>query len=362
MKVVSVVGARPQFVKAALLSPSLAGTGIDEVLVHSGQHYDYVMSQVFFDQLGLRAPDHELAVGSGSHARQTAAILERLDPVLVEEVPDVVLVYGDTNTTLAAALCAAQRRLPVAHVEAGLRSFNRAMPEEMNRVVADHLATLCFAPSASAAQQLANEGIASGVHVVGDLMIDLVLRTAEALAPRPPILEQLGLEPATYAVATVHRAANTDDPSAFEHIIGGLRRTGMRVIFPVHPRTRALVERFGVGLNDDPIRPIDPLPYVAMVGLVARARVVLTDSGGLQKEAGALGVPCVTLREETEWTATVRTGWNVLAGTDPNRIAALAWRRPPHTAPTFDHPAGDCAAAIARVLRAFAPARVGSPA
>jgi len=209
---------------------------------------------------------------------------------------------------------------------------------------------VCFPPSESAAQQLAGEGVVRGVHVVGDLMVDLAVRTARSLPKRSSVLERLGVEPGRYAVATVHRASNTDDPAAFERIVAGLRRIGMRVVFPVHPRTRALAQRFELGADGDSIEPCDPLPYVAMIGLVAGARLVLTDSGGLQKEAVALGVPCVTLRDETEWTATVECGWNALAGTDPDRIAELARRPIPTVPPSFDHPVGNSAETMARIL------------
>lgn len=326
MRVVSVVGARPQFVKAALLSAEFARRGIDEIIVHTGQHYDRGMSDVFFEELQIPAPRYHLGVGSGKHGEQTGEMLKRLEPVLEEQHPDWLLVYGDTNSTLAGALAAAKLHIPVAHVEAGLRSFNRAMPEEINRIVADHLADLLLVPNAQAAQQLASEGVTRGVRVVGDLMIDLVLRAAASVPQEPPILERLQVHPRSYGVATIHRASNTDDPLTFGRLLEGLRAVPMPVIFPVHPRTRALAQRFGAGQNDN-IIPLEPLSYLDMVSLVSRAAAVFTDSGGLQKEAFALKVPCTTLREETEWIETLEDGWNVLAGSAPEKIAEAA-RRP----------------------------------
>jgi UDP-GlcNAc3NAcA epimerase len=328
MRVLSVVGARPQFVKAALLSAEFARRGVDEILVHTGQHYDASMSDVFFDELKLPAPSHHLGVGGGSHGAQTGEMLKRLEPVVIAEAPDWVLVYGDTNSTLAGALVASKLHVPLAHVEAGLRSFNREMPEEINRIVADHVADRLLVPNENSARQLASEGITRGVIVVGDLMVDLVTQVSRHLPPVPPILERLGLRPRTYCVVTIHRASNTDDPAAFEKLITGLRGVDMPIVFPVHPRTRDAAQAFGVGRGDN-IIACEPLPYMDMAGLVARSAMVFTDSGGLQKEAFVLKVPCVTLREETEWGETLEDGWNVLAGTDPQRIVQASRRMTP---------------------------------
>lgn len=328
MRVLSVVGARPQFVKAALLSAEFARRGIEEIVVHTGQHYDAAMSDVFFEELSLPAPAHHLGVGSGSHGEQTGEMLKRLEPVIIAESPDWVLVYGDTNSTLAGALAASKLHVPVAHVEAGLRSFNRAMPEEINRIVADHVAELLLVPNANAARQLASEGVTRGVRIVGDLMVDLVTQVAQRLAPVPAIVERLNLSPRAYCVATIHRASNTDDGHAFENLITGLRGVDMPIVFPVHPRTREIAKAMGVGREDN-IIACDPLPYMEMAGLVARAAMVFTDSGGLQKEAFVLKVPCVTLREETEWGETLEDGWNVLAGTDAHRIVQASRRMTP---------------------------------
>lgn len=328
MKVLSVVGARPQFIKAAVVSAEFARRGIDEVLVHTGQHHEHAMSGVFFDELGVPAPRYNLGVAGGGHGAQTGEMLKRLDPVLVDEQPDWVLVYGDTNSTLAAALAAAKLHFPIAHVEAGLRSHNRAMPEEINRIVADHVADLLLVPTETAAAQLAREGLSGAVRVVGDVMVDLAARVAAGFPERPAVLERFGLTPKAYGVATIHRASNTDDETVFSRLVAGLRAAGMPVVFPVHPRTRALVQRLGVGEKDG-IYCCDPLPYAEMLALVARARVLLTDSGGLQKEAFVVRTPCVTLRDETEWVETLEDGWNVLAGSDPDRIAAGARRAVP---------------------------------
>jgi UDP-N-acetylglucosamine 2-epimerase len=349
LKIITIVGARPQFIKAALLLREFERRGVDHKLVHTGQHYDHELSQVFFDQLGLPTPDYALEAGSGSHAVQTAEMMSRLEPVLEAEQPDFVIVFGDTNTTLAGALVAAKLRLPLVHVEAGLRSFNRSMPEEINRVVADHVASVLCAPNARAAAQLASEGIRAGVHVVGDLMIDLVTSVADSLPEHPPILQRLGLKHEGYALATIHRAANTEDPRAFGDIVSGLRRLPLPVIFPVHPRSAALARRFQVG-EDDGIVPVEPLPYVETIALALHARVVLTDSGGLQKEAVALGVPCVTLRNETEWRETLDDGWNALAGTDPSAIERLALRPRPLTPSNAFLADGACAQRIAAIL------------
>jgi UDP-N-acetylglucosamine 2-epimerase len=331
MKLLTVVGARPQFVKLAPLSLALRRRH-REIIVHSGQHYDDLMSDVFFADLDLPAPDHHLGVGSGRHGAQTGALLIALGPVLDRERPDAVVVVGDTNTTLAAALAASKLHVPVAHVEAGLRSFNRAMPEEINRVAVDHLATWLFAPSESARRQLASEGIVDGVHVVGDVMLDaLLLHRSRALGARET-LARVGVEPGGYYLATVHRAENTDDAARLRGILRGLGALDRPVLLPLHPRTRRRMAETGLGAGGR-LRPIEPLSYVDMLALNAAAACVLTDSGGVQKEAYYLGVPCVTLRDETEWTETVATGWNALAGADPERIAAAVARRPALTAP-----------------------------
>lgn len=321
MKIVTVVGARPQFIKAAPVSRALRRRHV-EILVHTGQHYDENMSAVFFDELDLPAPDHHLGVGSGGHGVQTGAMLAKLEPILQAERPDWLLVYGDTNSTLAGALAAAKLRVPVAHVEAGLRSFNRAMPEEINRVLVDHLADRLFCPSQTAVENLTAEGIRRGVQLVGDVMADALTEAAGRARQKSTILARLGLSSGAYSLATVHRAENTDDLGRLARILAALSALDETVIFPVHPRTRkALGALAGPGPN---VRLIEPVGYLDLVRIAAEARLILTDSGGLQKEAYWLGVPCLTLRDETEWVETVRAGWNVLVGTHTEVILEKA--------------------------------------
>ena len=327
MKVVTVVGARPQFVKAAAFSRALRREHT-EVLVHTGQHYDPALSDIFFQELGLPPPDHYLGVGSGSHGRMTGQMLERLEPVLEQEAPDWVVVFGDANSTLAGALAAAKLHLPLAHVEAGLRSFNRSMPEEINRIVADHVADLLFCPTQTAVDNLAREGLAERAHLTGDIMYDSLLQHLPLAEGRSGIMEQLGLSPGRYALVTVHRAANTDDLKALERILDALALLDEPVVFPMHPRARLAL--MSSDLETPPnVQAIEPVGYLEMLALERGARAVLTDSGGVQKEAYLLGVPCVTLREETEWPETLVDGWNVLAGTEPQRIAEAAHRPRP---------------------------------
>ena len=327
MKIVSVVGARPQFIKAATVSRLLRRVH-QEVLVHTGQHYDKQLSDVFFAELDLPAPDHHLGVGSASHGKQTAQILERLEKVLLNEQPNRVLVYGDTNSTLAGAVAAVKLHIPLAHVEAGLRSYDRRMPEEINRVLTDHCADLLFCPSAVAVDNLAREGITSGVHLVGDVMYDSLLQQTPADRTAPELLSGWGLQSGGYFLATVHRAANTDDPARLDAILRALEDLQQTVVFPIHPRTRKAMTAAGLSVAPN-VRIMEPLGYRETLALEKNARAVLTDSGGIQKEAFFLGVPCVTLRDETEWPETVECGWNVLAGADPERIVAAAQRPAP---------------------------------
>jgi UDP-N-acetylglucosamine 2-epimerase len=327
VKIVSVVGARPQFIKAATVSRHLRRAH-QEVLVHTSQHYDAQLSDVFFAQLDLPAPDHHLGVGSAPHGRQTAQMLERLEDVLLQEKPDRVLVYGDTNSTLAGALAAVKLHIPLAHVEAGLRSYDRRMPEEINRVLTDHCADLLFCPTATAVENLAREGITASVHLVGDVMYDSLLQQLPDERAAQEALSQQGLSPREYLLVTVHRAANTDDPARLGAILQALAELSLPVVFPIHPRTRKAIAAAGLSLAPN-VHLREPLGYRDMLSLERHARTILTDSGGVQKEAFFLGVPCVTLREETEWPETVECGWNVLAGADPERIVAAAKRPAP---------------------------------
>ncbi|HIJ06505.1 non-hydrolyzing UDP-N-acetylglucosamine 2-epimerase [Methanocalculus sp.] len=321
MKIVSIIGARPQFIKCAPVSRALRKDH-QEILVHTGQHYDENMSGIFFEELSIPTPDYHLGIGSGSHGAQTGRMLLAIEEVLLKEAPDMVLVYGDTNSTLAGALAAAKLHIPVAHVEAGLRSFDRSMPEEINRLLTDHASDLLFVPTDNGVANLAREGIKKGVHRVGDVMVDALLFNQE-LAGRSDILERLDLEAGTYYLATVHRASNTDDEQHLRSIMAAFAGLDRPVIFPAHPRTRKYLEQYGI--TPEPIsnvRLIEPLAYLDMLRLLAQAAAVLTDSGGVQKEAYILQIPCITLRENTEWVETVEDGWNVLAGADTDRIIA----------------------------------------
>lgn len=331
MKVVTVVGARPQFIKAAAVSRALPGFNqgsgrrpIREILVHTGQHYDENMSAVFFHELGIPAPAYHLNVGSGPHEQQTGRMLERLEPVLAQERPDWVLVYGDTNSTLAGALTASKLGLPIAHVEAGLRSYNRAMPEENNRVVTDHLSSLLFCPTERSVKNLDGEGILKGVHLVGDVMHDSLLYHLDRADRCGEVLAMLGLRAGEYALATVHRAEITDRPEALKALFEALGAIGLSVVVPLHPRSKAVLQHNEMPRLSDSIRLIPPVSYHDMLMLERHARLILTDSGGVQKEAFWLHVPCVTLRDETEWVETLDEGWNRLAGTRPERIVAAA--------------------------------------
>jgi UDP-N-acetylglucosamine 2-epimerase len=319
LKILTVVGARPQFVKAAAVSRALRGSH-EELLVHTGQHYDYAMSGVFFDGLDLPQPAVNLGVGSGRHGAQTGAMLAAIEELVLIEQPDWLLTYGDTNSTLAAAVAASKAAVPVAHIEAGLRSFNRRMPEEINRVVADHLSDVLLCPSRTAVKNLASEGIWKNVHLVGDVMLDVLEWARQRMeGRRGAILERLGLTPKSYVLATVHRAATTDCLDQLLQILNAFNTLDECVVFPVHPRTRRAMTEGGAKTNTN-VRVIDPVDYLEMLALSESSRMILTDSGGLQKEAYWLGVPCLTLRDETEWVETVEMGWNKLVGTDTETI------------------------------------------
>jgi len=345
------VGARPQFVKAAAVTGALRSRpDISEVLVHTGQHYDTEMSDVFFTELHLPQPDRSLGVGSGTHAVQTAGIMVALEPVVMESPTDLLLIYGDTNSTLAGALVGAKMLVPIGHVEAGMRSFNRTMPEEINRVVSDHVASLHFCPTATAVDNLRAEGITEGVHLVGDVMAD-VLRMSLPHR-KTDALTDAGVSPHDYYVLTLHRAGNTDDPSRLDAILRAVSKLDAPVVFPIHPRTRAAMDKAGIRA-DGSLRPVPPAGYLEFLALESEARAVLTDSGGVQKEAYMLGVPCVTLRAETEWPETVDTGWNTLADADADAIAAGVERAHPAPGPELFGD-GRAAARIADICSTFA--------
>ncbi|MBT9136464.1 MAG: UDP-2,3-diacetamido-2,3-dideoxy-D-glucuronate 2-epimerase [Firmicutes bacterium] len=329
MKVVTVVGARPQFVKAAAVSRAIASESsgrLMEVLVHTGQHYDENMSGVFFDELGIPPPSHNLEIAGGSHGSMTGRMLEAVEKVLLAEKPDWLLIYGDTNSTLAGALAAAKLHIPVAHVEAGLRSFNMRMPEEVNRIISDRMSSLLFCPTSAAVFNLAAEGISNNVHNVGDVMYDVALFYRNKAREHSTALSRLGLAPKSFALATCHRAENTDNPKRLRGILLGLAQVAKRmpVVFPLHPRTRKLVADHGLGDLLSRLTIADPIPFLDMVTLEQAASLVLTDSGGVQKEAFFYGVPCITMRDETEWVETVDAGWNCLVGADADRIVQAA--------------------------------------
>ncbi|OGW47599.1 MAG: UDP-N-acetylglucosamine 2-epimerase [Nitrospirae bacterium RBG_13_41_22] len=355
MKIVTIVGARPQFIKCAAVNRALKAYNqryapmgrsaserrIHEILVHTGQHYDYLMDRVFFEELEIPNPNYHLGVGSGSHARQTGMMLERIESVLEKEKPEVVIVYGDTNSTLAGALAAAKLNIPVAHVEAGLRSYRRIMPEEINRLLTDHLSTLLFCPTDQSVRNLLKEGIKNGktrwVKKVGDVMFDSVLYYSKIAEKKSTILQDLSLftphscrerfqtvpyRTLNYYLVTLHRAENTDSPKRLKSILKVLNEIGKHtpVILPLHPRTRKMINGYHLLGETKRIKLIDPLSYLDMITLERNAKAILTDSGGVQKEAYWLKVPCFTLRDETEWVETLQGGWNVLVGTEMKRI------------------------------------------
>jgi UDP-N-acetylglucosamine 2-epimerase len=322
MKLVTVIGARPQFIKAAPVSRALKAD-FQEVFLHTGQHYDYEMSQVFFEELELAEPDVNLGIQSLTHGDQTGQMLIGIEKVLLDERPDAVLVYGDTNSTLAGALAAVKLHIPVFHVEAGLRSFNRSMPEEINRVLTDHAAKLLFCPTHTAMDNLQAEGIQEGVFLTGDVMYDAALYNAQLAENKSDILERLDLSAGDYYLATVHRPANTDNQESMENIFRSFGSLGLDLILPIHPRTRKALSQFGVPIPEN-LQVIDPVGYLDMLILEKYARAIITDSGGIQKEAYIFGVPCVTLRGDTEWWETVEAGWNILVGADPDQILQAA--------------------------------------
>jgi UDP-GlcNAc3NAcA epimerase len=347
VRIASIVGARPQFIKLAPVSRALRQQH-EELIIHTGQHYDYAMSAQFFDELGIPAPDYHLGVGSGTHGAQTARMLETIEQVLLKEQPDWVMVYGDTNSTLAGALAAAKLHIPIAHVEAGLRSFNRSMPEEINRVVTDHLSNRLFCPTETARHHLSNEGITQGVEVVGDVMYDILLQAQPAIeAHTETLLRHLKITPQGYILVTVHRAANTDNPEAMRNIARALNHLEMPIIFPVHPRTRRCLDRYDIAWGKH-IRLIESVGYFDMLALEKSAYRILTDSGGVQKEAFLLEVPCVTLREETEWFETVEAGWNVVAGVHWEAIVEAVHRPEPVSSMQKPFGEGDAAKRIAQ--------------
>ena len=313
MMILTVIGARPQFIKAAMVSQALKKAGIEEVIIHTGQHFDTNMSQVFFDEMGIPAPLHTLDFGGLSHGAMTGRMLEALEGLMLELKPNCVLVYGDTNSTLAGALAANKLHIPLAHVEAGMRSYNKTMPEEVNRVMVDHLSQLLLVPHTAAAQNLEKESLTEGIHVVGDIMMDATLAFKDQVAAAK-ILSRLGISSEHYLLATLHRAENTDDPSRLQAWLRALEKISLiyPIIMAMHPRTRRRIAEYELSWNTTSIHLCDPLPYTESIALLSQATALLTDSGGMQKEAYYLQTPCLTLRPETEWSETVSVGWNQL--------------------------------------------------
>jgi UDP-GlcNAc3NAcA epimerase len=358
VKTVAVVGARPQFIKAAVVSRALSERcpDVHEVLVHTGQHYDANMSDVFFDELEIPRPDYNLGIGGGTHGQNTGRMIAGIEEVLLKETPDWVLVYGDTDSTLAGALAAVKLHLPIAHVEAGLRSFDRRMPEEVNRVLTDHVSDLLCTPTDAATRNLANEGIA-GPQVVqtGDVMYDAARYYAAKAAAQSTVLERLQLTPGNYVLTTVHRAANTDDPERLRRILEGLARSPLVVVWPLHPRARQQLVSHGLRIPPS-VMAIEPVGYLDMTMLEANACLIATDSGGVQKEAYFHRVPCLTLRSETEWVELVSTGWNVLV---PSLVADLGQEVSRARIKPAEHPelfgTGDAGGHVVRLLKACHP-------
>ncbi|HJH26371.1 MAG TPA: UDP-N-acetylglucosamine 2-epimerase (non-hydrolyzing) [Methanophagales archaeon] len=323
MKIASIVGARPNFIKCAPLSRELRKE-FDEVLIHTGQHYDYDMNKIFFDELGIPEPDYHLEVGSGTHGEQTGEMLKRTEEVLIKETPDLVLVFGDTNSTLAGALAASKLHIRVGHVEAGLRSYDKSMPEEINRVLTDYCSDILFCPTETAVENLKKEGIKNGVYLTGDVMVDALKENIEIAEKKSKILHELGLRPKEYYLATLHRAENTDDFERLSNIVDAFCELE-NLVFPCHPRTEKFLKQFDLWDKiTKEIKVIKPVGYLDMLMLEKNARKILTDSGGVQKEAYILKVPCITLRENTEWVETVEDGWNVLTGAEKEKIVNKA--------------------------------------
>ncbi len=351
MRILTVVGNRPQFIKAAAVSGPLRERH-EEVLVHTGQHHDDSLSRVFFSELGLARPDRELGIAGGTNTSQTARMLAALEPLIGELAPDAALVYGDTNSTLAGALAAAQARVPVAHVEAGMRSFDRTMPEELNRVVCDHVSDLLLCPSPTAGENVRAESVAGRIEVVGDVMVDVAMRWQPAARADTAVPAAYGLRAGEYLLLTAHRAGNVDDPARLGALVELIRALPAPILFPVHPRTRARLRASGLIEQLDGLAGLhmtEPLGYIEFSALVCQARAVLSDSGGVQKEAYLAGVPCVTLRANTEWVETVQSGWNTLVDLDAGAALAALGRERPAERPALygdGHAAERCVQAI----------------
>lgn len=321
MKIASIVGVRPQFVKASVVSKELRKNN-EEILIHTGQHYDYKMNNVFFNELNIPEPEYFLEIGSGTHGYQTGEMLKKIEEVFLKEKPDVVLTYGDTNSTIAGALAAAKMHIKNAHIESGLRSFDRSMPEEINRILTDHCSDLLFCPTQNAVSNLEKEGITKNVFLTGDVMADSLMYNKEIAEAKSTILSDLDLKEKSYAVATIHRASNTDSIKNMTDIVDSFSHLYDTLIFPVHPRTLKLLKEYGLyeKLNES-VKLMEPLGFLNFIKLMNHSKMIFTDSGGIQKEAYILKVPCITLRENSEWIETVEDEWNILVGTDKDKFA-----------------------------------------
>ncbi|WP_346939235.1 non-hydrolyzing UDP-N-acetylglucosamine 2-epimerase [uncultured Clostridium sp.] len=318
MKILTVIGARPQFIKASVVSTKLRENHT-EILVHTGQHYDSNMSDIFFEELGIPKPDYNLEIGSGGHGIQTGKMLQYLDKICTDEKPDLVLVYGDTNSTLAGALAASKLLIPVVHIEAGLRSFNKSMPEEQNRILTDHISDLLFVPSDTAIINLRNEGITNGVYNTGDVMYDTINHFKEKAEVKSSILNDLNITKKNYILSTIHRAENTNDINRLSSILTALNSANEDIILPLHPRTKKFIKDYGLKIGAK-VHIINPVGYLDMIKLMNNSKKIVTDSGGIQKEAYFLEVPCITMRDETEWIETVNNGWNIIVGSNTEKI------------------------------------------
>ncbi len=357
MKIVSIVGARPQFIKVKPLTDEFKKKRINHLLVHTGQHYDYEMSKIFFDELNIPEPDYNLEVGSHSQGKQTALMLERIEKVLLKEKPNLVIVYGDTNSTLSGALGAVKLHIPVAHVEAGLRSYRMNMPEEVNRVLTDRISKFLFCPTKTAVENLKKENIAKGVYLVGDVMYD-VFKNSKCKMQKSKILKKLNLRSKEYLLLTIHRQENTDSPKNLKLILSALKQTKEKIVFPVHPRTKKTIRQLPnhlIAKLSNHFLFIDPVSYLDMLALEKNAQKILTDSGGVQKEAYWLGIPCITVRDETEWIETVESRWNILVGADKRRIINAVFNQSCKTRPPLwkIYGNGNSAKTIIRIIENY---------
>ncbi len=361
IKILTIVGARPQFIKAAPVSRAIIEHNktatedhqLQEIILHSGQHFDKNMSEVFFNELNIPAPQYNLGIQGGSHGSMTGRMLEKIEAVLLKETPDLVIVYGDTNTTLAGALAASKMNIKIAHIEAGLRSWNRQMPEEINRILTDHLSYILFCPTFQAVENLKKEGIQKNVIHSGDVMFDAALLAADLADKHNSILKTTGLQPREYFLATLHRAENTDNETRLRSILSALNKLSLQkpVVLPVHPRTIKKIKAFGLESLTANLKMMAPVSFLEMVALEKSAAIILTDSGGVQKEAYFHGIPCITLRDETEWIETVETGWNTLAGCDVNQILEASKKRSQGT-PIHEYGTGTASRKIIKILNA----------